>query len=244
MLRKIMVLALMGVVLGSPAQAQDLDEVLGNYYEAVGGVEAWQAIQSYRMAGTQTMGPGLDAPLTLSIKRPGKVRAEFLVQGMTGVMAYDGETAWMYLPFMGRTEPEVMPDFMVKGIREQADIDGPLVGYEESGHQVELVGLEETGGSGAYKLKVTMKGGDVQYVYLDSEYIPIRIETKTVQQGREIEVETILSDYREVGGLMMPHSVEVRQKGAPAGQVTRIETVELNVRLDDELFRMPEGESQ
>jgi hypothetical protein len=114
------------------------------------------------------------------------------------------------------------------------------VDWEESGHQVELVGLEETEGTPAYKLKVTTKDGDVEYHYLDGEYfIPILIESSREMQGRTVEVESILSDYKDVGGLMIPHAIESRPKGSSAGQVITIEHVELNVALDDSLFVMP-----
>jgi hypothetical protein len=104
-----------------------------------------------------------------------------------------------------------------------------------------LVGLEETEGTEAYKLKVTKKNGDVEYYYLDSEYfIPIKVEGSREMQGRMIEFETILSDYKDVGGLMIPHSIESKPKGAPAGQVVTIDTIELNVEAADSLFVMPE----
>jgi hypothetical protein len=133
-----------------------------------------------------------------------------------------------------------MPEDMAKDLQETADLDGVLVDWEESGHQVELVGLEETEGTPAYKLKVTTKDGDVEYHYLDSEYfIPILVESSRQMQGRTVEVESILSDYKNVGGLMIPHAIESRPKGAPAGQVITIDQVELNVAIDDSLFVMP-----
>ncbi len=241
MLRKLAALAVVAL-LAAPAQAQDLDEVLTNYYEAIGGLDAWQSVQSLRMTGTMMMGGmGVEAPFTVMAKRPRKARLEFTFQGMTGIQAFDGETAWMLMPFTGSTEPEEMPADMSKNLKEQADIDGPLIGYEEEGHQVELLGMEETEGTQAYKLKVTLKSGDVQYYYLDSEYfIPIRVEGTRMQQGRTVEFETIISDYKPVDGLMVAHSIEARPKGAPAGQTVTIDQVELNVELADSLFTMPE----
>jgi hypothetical protein len=113
--------------------------------------------------------------------------------------------------------------------------------WQDKGHQVELMGLEETDGTEAYKLKVALANGDVRYHFLDAEYyITIKQEGKTVMQGNEMEFETILSDYKEVEGLMFPHSIESRPKGAPSGQVITIEAVELGVDVNDEMFVMPE----
>jgi outer membrane lipoprotein-sorting protein len=241
MLKKLAALAVVAVV-AAPAQAQDLDEVLNNYYEAIGGMDAWQSVQSIKMTGKMVMGGmGIEAPFTVMAKRPNMARIEFVFQGMTGVQAYDGETAWQVMPFMGNPDPEEMTDDDAEDLWETADVDGPLIGYEESGHTVELLGMEETEGTQAYKLKVTMNSGSVQYYYLDAEYfVPIRMEGVREVQGNTVEFETIVSDYKEVGGLMIAHSIEARPKGAPAGQVVTIDLVELNVELDDELFVMPE----
>ncbi|UCC82147.1 MAG: hypothetical protein JSW46_14300 [Gemmatimonadota bacterium] len=241
MLKKLAALAVVAV-LAAPAQAQDLDEVLNNYYEAIGGLEAWQAVQSMKMTGKMMMGGmGIEAPFTVMAKRPNMARIEFVFQGITGVQAYDGETAWQVMPFTGNTDPEEVPDDQAEDLWETADVDGPLVGWEESGHAVELLGMEETEGTQAYKLKVTMKSGSIQYYYLDSEYfIPIRMEGVRQVQGRTVEFETIVSDYKDVGGLMIAHSIEARPKGAPAGQAVTIDLVELNVELADSLFVMPE----
>jgi hypothetical protein len=129
---------------------------------------------------------------------------------------------------------------MSKDIIEQGDIDGPLVGYQQDGHQVELIGLTDMEGTRAYQLKVTLKSGDVQQFFLDAEYfVPIKIEGTRSIQGTTVDFEQILSDYKEVGGLMMAHSIEARPKGAPQGQVITLDTVELNLPVPDTLFTMP-----
>jgi hypothetical protein len=101
--------------------------------------------------------------------------------------------------------------------------------------------MEETEGTEAYKLKVNLANGDVRYHFLDSEYfITIKQEGKTEVQGNEVEFETILSDYKEVDGLMFAHSIESKPKGAPSGQVITIDTIELNGGVTADLFAMPE----
>jgi opacity protein-like surface antigen len=103
MLKKAVLLALAGAVLASPAAAQDLNEVLNNYYEAIGGLDAWKQVNSMKMTGSLMMGGmGVEAPFTVTTKRPKKVRVEFTFQGMTGIQGYDGETAWQVMPFMGK----------------------------------------------------------------------------------------------------------------------------------------------
>lgn len=245
MVRSGVILAAFGALLAAPVQAQDMtvQDILNNYYEASGGLDNLKSVQSMTVTGKLTGGQGFEAPFTRYAKRPNLLRMEFTVQGMTGVQGYDGETAWMHMPFMGQTAPEVMAPDMATAFEEEADIDGPLVDYAEKGHQIEYVGEDEAEGAEVYKLKLTRENGDVTYFYMDAEYFLVIVtEAKRTIQGNEMEFTTVISDYKDVGGLMIPHSFEVRGQG-PMGQTILIEQVELNTEIDDELFKMPAGET-
>ncbi len=219
-----------------------LEEILDNYYEAIGGEDAWLDIESTKMTGTMVMGPGMEAPFTIYQRRPDQLRLEFTFQGMTGVQAIDGEQAWQLMPFMGKTEPEQMPDELADQMREQVDIEGALVNWSDKGHSVELLGVGQAQGTDAYKVKVTLASGREQVYYLDSEaFVPFLMETTTSFQGNEIQTEQIFSDYKEVDGLMMPHSLENRVKGQPGGQTITVESVEFGVDMNEVEFAMPEA---
>ena len=129
---------------------------------------------------------------------------------------------------------------MAKELDNQADIDGPLVDYKAKGHQVELVGKEKVEGSDAWKLKVTLKNGDVQHIYLDADsYLEIRNESKRTIRGSETELENTIGDYKEVGGLLWPHSIQSGAKGRPEKQSFAFESIEVNPTIDDARFKMP-----
>jgi outer membrane lipoprotein-sorting protein len=246
-MRKTILLGTVVALLSLPVAAQDLtlDQVLENHYEALGGLDAIRGMKTARFVGRMAMGPGAEAPFTMYFKRPMMARMEFTMQGMTGIQAFDGETAWMVMPFMGKSDPEVMAEDQAKNMKEQTDIDGPLVDWQEKGHKVELLGLEDVDGTEAYKIRIELANGDVRIQYLDSEYfITIKQEGKTTMQGNPVEFETILSDYKEVGGLMFPHSIESKPKGAPAGQVITIDEIEVGVEVADELFAMPAPDTE
>jgi outer membrane lipoprotein-sorting protein len=230
-----------GVLIAIPASAQTVDELIAKNLQAKGGLQKLKAVQTARMSGMMTVGPGLEAPFVIEFKRPNQMRVDFTMQGMTGTQAYDGKSGWMLMPFGGRKDPEPMPPEALKQSEEQADIDGPLVDYQAKGHKVELVGKERTEGSDAYKLKVTLKNGDIRYIYLDADqYLEIKVEGKTTVRGTEIENTTSIGDYKEVGGLMFPHAMETVQKGSTQGQKLTVEKIELNVPIDDARFKMPE----
>lgn len=228
------------VLLAAAAQTQTLDEVLAKNYEARGGLERIAALSSARITGTMTMGGGMEAPFIWQWKRPDKVRLEFTVQGMTGVQAYDGQTGWMIMPFLGSSNPEKMPEDQLADLKEQADFEGELVNWKAKGHQVELLGKEKVEGTEAFKLKVVKNNGTISYVYLDAEYyLEIKGEGRRTINGQEVEFESSIGDYKEVGGLMLPHVMSSKAKGAPFEQTITFSKVELDVLLDDSLFTMP-----
>lgn len=51
-------------------------------------------------------------------------------------------------------------------------------------------------------------------------------------------VETYLSDYQEVDGMMIPHFTEAKMNGQSTQKIT-LQEVELNPELDDLIFSRP-----
>ena len=234
-----------GALLSAPVAAQTVDEIIAKNIEARGGLDKIKAIRSARVTGRMTVGPGVEAPFVWKWKRPTMFRLEFIIQGMTGVQAYDGKTGWLVMPFMGKTEPEAMSEEDLKQVDDQADFEGPLVDYKTKGHAIELVGKEPVEGTEAWKLKVTRKSGDVSFIWLDSEaFLEIKEEGKRKARGQEMEFESTSSDYKEVGGVLFPHSIESKPKGAPEGQVMTLDKIELNVDFQETDFKMPEVKAE
>jgi outer membrane lipoprotein-sorting protein len=222
--------------------AQSVDEIIAKNVQARGGSEKLKSVKTIKSTATMSMGPGMEAPGLLIQKRPDFARLEFTVQGLTAVQAYDGKNAWQIMPFMGKKDPEVMSADEAKETQEMADLDGPLVDYQSKGHQVELQGKEKVEGTDAYKLKVTLKNGDVQTIYIDSDsFLEIKEVTKRTIRGTEQEIESSLGDYKAVEGIMFPFAVESGIKGSDQKEKLTITKVELNVPTDDSIFKMPDA---
>ena len=121
-----------------------------------------------------------------------------------------------------------------------ADLDGPLVGWREKGHRVEYLGTEDVDGTPAHKLRVTLKDGDTQYVYLDPDaWLEIRVVTESHVRGVEQVTETDLGAYEQVAGVLIPFSIESGPKGRPRGQRITVERAEPNVEADEASFHIP-----
>jgi outer membrane lipoprotein-sorting protein len=240
MARKLVTGLIVALLVAAPAAAQTVDDIIARNLEAQGGIQKLKAVQTVRMTGRMTVGPGIEAPVTLELKRPNMMRMDFTIQGMTGSQAYDGKNGWSLMPFAGSPAPQPMSPDDAKMAEEQADMDGPLMDYEAKGHTVELLGKEQVEGTEVYRLKATKKDGTVTTFYIDAEhFLIIRQEAKRTVRGTEMEIETIVGDYKEVGGLMMAHSIDGGAKGTPMRQKLTIEKIEINVPIDDTRFKMP-----
>ena len=240
-MRKAILALAAAMTLAAPAAAQTVDEIIAKNVEALGGMEKIKAVKTMRMTGKMTVGPGIEAPIVLELKRPNAMRLDITIQGMVGSQAFDGTTGWTLMPFQGSKVPQQMAADELKLAEEQAEMDGPLVDYKAKGNTVELLGKEKVEGADAYKLKVTLKNGAVRTLYIDAEhFLQIKDESKRTIRGAEMDTDTIIGDYKEVNGMMFPHSVDSGQKGSPQRQKMVIEKIELNVPIDDARFKMPE----
>jgi outer membrane lipoprotein-sorting protein len=240
MFRKLCFGTIAVAALAAAAWAQTADEIIAKNVQARGGADKLAAVQTIKATATMAMGPGMEAPGTSIQKRGNMARLEFTIQGLTAVQAYDGKNAWEVMPFMGKKDPELMATDEAKDIQEMADIDGPLIDYKSKGNQVELLGKEKMEGTDVYKLKVTLKNGDVQTVYIDADsYLEIKEETKRTVRGSEQEIEESIGDYKEVNGIIFPFAMESGIKGSQQKQKLTITKIELNVPADDSIFKMP-----
>ncbi|MBX2816904.1 MAG: hypothetical protein KTR24_12940 [Saprospiraceae bacterium] len=222
-------------------QAQTADEILTNYFETIGGVDAWKSLKSMKMEGTSSM-QGMEFPITVYSKRPNFEKVEISVQGMQIVQAFDGENAWSINPMMGSTEP-------AKATAEESaeaakrTFEDAFIDYAEKGHTVELLGTEEIEGTQAHKIRLTKKSGDEEFYYFDAEnHVPIMMRSFAAAGPMKGQaVETYLSDYEEHEGLIMPMSMEQRINGQTFMQGT-MTSVELNAELADNVFTFPAAE--
>lgn len=238
-----MLFTTLALAFAGSAAATSLDEVLACNFETLGGLDNIKGVNSARLTGTMTMGP-MQAPFRIEYQAPDHVRMEFEVQGMTAVQAYDGETGWAIMPFMGKTTPETMAEDELKSIQEMAEWEGPLVDWQAKGHTVELVGTEEVEGTEAYAVKVIRADSeDESTFYLDTEYcLPFLTKGMREIQGNEMAYSTTIGDYKEVGDIVMAHSMISTIGEGPTAmqQAITIEGAEINVSdLSEDRFTMP-----
>ena len=182
------------VMAAGVVRAQTVDEVIAKNIQARGGLEKLKSVKSLRTTVKFSDG-SFRAEFRQQNKRTGKVREEFIIQGMTQIQAYDGKTGWQISPFGGRKDPDLMSQDDMKSLIVDGDIDGPLVDYKEKGHKAELVGQDAMEGTDCFKIKLSMKNGDVRYYYLDTDsYLELKVEVQTTIRGALQESELYYGD--------------------------------------------------
>lgn len=220
--------------LSTAAFAQTVDEIVAKNLAAKGGVEKLKAIQTLRSTGTMVAQGRQSVTVRSLTKRPNMTRQDMTTEGQTVIMAFDGTTARVLNPMTG-SSPVELPSEQVEMIKDQSDMDGPLVDYKAKGNVIEFVGAEMTDGKKTLHLRVSRKGLPVQDVYLDAVTY-LETKTTTAVPGSGV-LETQFGDYRTVEGLTMPFSIKTVAAGVTVAEM-KIGVIEVNVKLDDALFKI------
>ncbi|MEO8803017.1 MAG: hypothetical protein ABI304_02265 [Rudaea sp.] len=220
-----------------------VDELVAKNAAARGGLDKIEAIKTLKLEGKLRFSGGfgsINLDFVQYQKAPNSVRTESTVQGLTQIQAWDGNEAWQISPFQGRRDPERQSPDDAKGLADQASISGLLIDYRAKGSQIEYLGTEDVDGTNAYKLKVTLKNGDVAYVYLDPDhYLEIRAVAQREVRGTQSEDITDFGDYEQVAGVYFPFSIATHSKDGGGEQQISIDHGEANVPLDAGLFSFP-----
>jgi outer membrane lipoprotein-sorting protein len=231
----VLVLAVVALAGARTGAQQSVDDIIAKNLQAKGGLEKMRAVQTIKQTSHVTIAGLGEATITTYGKRPNMTRQEMVVGTRTAIGAFDGQVAWMVDPFRGIMTPTSLSGPQADAIKEQSDFDGPLVDYKAKGYTIELVGTEGTGDRKTYHLKLTGKDLRVQHCYVD---VATSLETRTVAETPMGPLETELSDYRDVDGLKFAFTVRSSMAGTEQG-TQRVDRVELNIRLDDAMFRIP-----
>ncbi len=219
-----------------PLQALTVEEVIAKHIDAHGGLENWQAIESLKLSG-QFTGFSKTRPFTL-LRQPGKYHLDHHLGDKHVVIGHDGEQTWWVNGWYGIdwAIPVSGPD--LTALERDFDFPTPFFDYQEKGHQVKLVGEVDFEGQELLQLDVTRADGTEEQWYLDPETgLEVARTSPGSDFGNPMPQQTVFDDFREVGGVVIPHFTE--SQWYTRDRVMEIESVEVNVELDQDLFAFP-----
>jgi outer membrane lipoprotein-sorting protein len=247
-------------------------QVVDRNISARGGLQAWRAVQTLSMSGKLDAGnrvrPTLaqsgrkaamqvpaprpveqvQLPFVMELKRPHKSRVEVQFKGQAAIQVYDGVSGWKLRPFLNRRDVESFTSEEAKASSMQSELDGPLVDYAAKGTHIELVAMEKVEDRDTYKLKLTLKSGQITNIWIDANtFLEAKIEgTPRRLDDQDHPVEIYYRDYRSVGGLKIPYVLETRVLNVTpihgvrttngVSETMAFDKIEINPKLDDSLF--------
>jgi outer membrane lipoprotein-sorting protein len=256
-------------------------EIADKNVAARGGLQAWRAVQTLSLQGKMGVGGNqranlsipiqgaqkaqrslqgvrprpaaeVELPFVMDLARPHKSRVELQFKGQTAIQVYDGTNGWKLRPFLNRLTVEPYSAEEMRIAATQSELDGPIVDYAAKGTRIELDGIEKVEERDTYKLKLTLKNGEVTHVWVDAQtFLEAKMEGQPRRlDGTDHQVEVYYRDYHKVSGLEIPYLLEtrvlpvaknalgVRDTPVPPEKAL-IEKVEINPKFDAALFAKP-----
>jgi hypothetical protein len=228
------------------AKAQTAEEVVANYFDAIGGEAKIGKVTTTKTTCTANA-QGMEFPVIMYQKAPNKQRIDMTFQGQTMTqMCFDGNEGWS-TNFM-TMKPEKFEAEDSEIMKGQFDFPMAFYQYTEKGHTVSKETDEDIEGTSCHVIKLTRKPimidgkeeENATYYFFDKETaVPImsrQFGMKGPSKGQPIE--TFLGDYQEVDGIFFPHSITQKAMGQTMFYV-KIDSMELNANIADDFFAMP-----
>lgn len=212
---------------GGEAQIPAATELYDAYVAAITVDEALLAtVESTRMVMRLEMpSQGLSGTMEIWWQSPDRVRTDMNMPGIGDIaQGYDGETGWSMDPMMG---PRVLDGDELAQLQFQAELMGDL-DYAERYSELETLGLEEFEGVQAWKVRAVPASFDTEiFMFFDPETgLQVGQEQRVASAMGKLKTTTLLQDYQEFGGMLVP----ARSVGRTLGmeQIILVEEVELN----------------
>lgn len=221
-----------------PAAAPTVDEILDKYVKALGGKDAIEKVSSRVGKGAMELeGMGLSGPVEMYAKAPNKSALFIDLQGIGKIAnVYDGEKGYALSP-EGLSE---LSGGALAQAKRNADFHEPL-NIKKHFAKLEITGKEKVDASDAYVVTATPAVGDPEKMYfaVDSGLL-VRVDTDQDTPQGKLSISTYISDYKEVDGIKIAHSL--RQVSAAFTAVIKMTEVKHGVAVDDAKFAKPSGQ--
>jgi len=210
--------------------------LLDKYVEVTGGRAAHEKVKA--MIETMTVeipAAGVKFQATAYHAAPNKSYTVMEIPG-AGKMeeGTDGNIAWSLSALQGARIKE--GDERAFALLDAAyDSDVRWKDYYKS---VETTGTETVEGEPCYKVELTSKGGlkQTRYFSTKSGFLLKAAMTMKTAMG-EIPAETVLSDYRDEGGILAPHRMVTRLMSQE--MIMSVDSIKLNPEIDPSRFALP-----
>jgi hypothetical protein len=226
------------LVLATAAFAADdvkPEAIMDKYIEATGGLAAYEKTKTQIITGTVEV-MGMSGTLTIYQAAPDKSYS--LVDFSAGPGKFEegvsGGVAWAMDGMQG---PRVKDgDERAAAVRNAAmNKDSHWRDYYK---KADLAGTEDVGGKACYKVVLTPNEGAAETRYFDkASGLLLKVVTPVTTPDGTATAENLLSDYRDEGGVLSPHTLT--EKLPTLELLIKIQSVKLNPEIPAGRFDLP-----
>ena len=215
-------------------------ELLARVIEAKGGVAKLKGVRTV-IAEAETTFRGDQGPLpsrTITyVMYPERFRVDATVAGAEVAQVYNAGMAWVRDPGGVHDAPAPMREDFAASVRR--DTIPLLIAATEGTATVRVLPEEGKGGTSYRVLEIANASAPAVKLYVDKAGLIARQEfTAPGPDGRPLQVEEVLSDYRVVDGIQIPFRAELHHNGRLILERT-LTAVRLNTDVDAKLFEKP-----
>jgi hypothetical protein len=231
---KKMIFLLTGLIIMSVISAQSLDEIVKNYTVA-NKLDKIASLKTIKITGNMSM-MGMQMPMTMWMKNPNKIKTVTSINGQEMIQVFDGAKGFMVNPMTGSSTPVEMSSEEIKQIIRSNMFQNYLSAYLKNG-QLVADGEEKVKEKAAFRLKATIEGGSVLYLFIDkSSYLMVKVSTTVNSGGMAITMNSFPTDYTETNGFIVPMKTTVSAQGMEF--VMNFTKVEVDTPMDDSIFNI------
>jgi hypothetical protein len=227
------------VTIHAPAEEKlpDAADVIAGFVEASGGREAYEKVGNrVTRANLELVGQGITLGVTIYAERPDHnyVVIESDVIGRID-KGSDGETVWETSITTG---PQIKEGTERTDYLRESNFD-KFFRWQELYESAEVTGTEDVDGRPCLKLVMTPPDSHPQSWYFDRESrLLVAVDLVSDTPAGQIPVKTLLGDYREVDGLLLPFETRIVVLGSER-KLTMLE-IRHDVELPADRFTPPQ----
>lgn len=225
------ILALSGLLIITMLNAQSLQEIV-NKYTISNKLDKIAGFSTIKITAKMSM-MGMEMPMVMYMKNPNKIRTVTTMNGQEMISVFDGEKGYQINPMTGPVE---MPADQAKQTQNSNVFQNYLSKYLKNG-QLSLEGEESVNNKPAFKIKASIEGGNIIYMFIDKgSYLLVKSSATVNQGGTQITVNSFPSNYQETNGILLPMKTTSSASGMEFS--ITFEKVEVNVPMEDSLFKV------
>lgn len=214
------------------ASAQTLDEIINRHIEAVGGMTAWNKVNSIVYKGSLDIS-GTVLQTSRSILKDKGMREDMIANGNNGYTIFTQDKGWTYFP--GSTsQPREINSVELQKNKGVMDVTDQLLSYKMNSGKADLAGKEKIGERDAYRINYVDRYGKKTALFVDTKsYLIVRQIATDEFNGWSEDIETDFSNFKK-----LPEGITVPMTLTLPNYIFKFTSVEVNSIQDESIFRI------